>query len=236
MNLKIFMVGPVALPNSCHDECMHKLGRLIFFPMILGACAGPAAPRAPADPAHVEALLMQMIDQGMNRLGQPNGFWNDPAVRIGLPEDLARAEKSARRFGLERPLEEWHAALNHAAEAAMPAAKTLLRDMAAGCLATDAVPLARDGNDTVTRRVQVHCDALLLERLRPIVVEAAQRQHLVASYKRLVKRLSVLERGHEMPRLDLEAWLTRAVLNGMYTALADEERRARRKKSSHSPK
>jgi hypothetical protein len=197
----------------------------------LAACGGPARPVKVEDPAvRVQQILDESIDRGLNRLGQPGGYGKDPAVTIGLPEDLARAEKTLRRFGLERPLEELHGALNRAAELVMAPAKGVLRQAVPACFTPDPALLTAVP-DAITRRFRKQCDALLLERLRPVVTDVMRQQSVAAPYWRLSKRLAAVERTHELPRPDLEVWLTRGVLDGIYVALAGEERRVRRARS-----
>jgi Protein of unknown function (DUF4197) len=199
----------------------------VILPGLL-ACAGPAREARPADAsARVLALLDDIFDRGLSRLGQPNAFGRDSAVRIGLPDEWARAEKSLRRFGLERLLEDLQHALNHTAEAVMPPAKTVLRQTAAECFVPDPALLTA-GPDAITRRLRARCDSLLLEHLRPLVAEGIRHYPAAAPIRRFNKRLTALDRSLEIPRVDLEPWLARAMLNGIYSVLADEERRARR--------
>jgi hypothetical protein len=197
----------------------------------LMACGGPARRAEVIDPAlRVQQILDESIDRGLNRLGQPGGYGSDAVVSIGLPEDLARAEKTLRRLGLERSLDELHTVLNRAAESVMAPAKGVLRQAAPVCFTPDPALLTA-APDAITRRFRKQCDDQLLERLRPVVADVLRQQSVTAAYRRLGKRLATLERAHETPRLDLESWLTRGVLDGIYIALADEERRARRARS-----
>jgi len=211
-------------------------GAFLFF-LSLSACAGSPVGQAArdtvaADPeAQAQAVrqaLSQSVDMAVNRLGRADGYWGNPQLRIPLPEPLRRAEKTLRRYGLERYAEEFSESLNRAAEAAVPAAKPVLlaaiREMSLG----DAAGIVRGDNDAATHYFRMHADAALRERLQPIVAEATARADVTAAYKRLMKKAVFLEKAVEPGQLDLDAYVTRAALDGLYLLMAEEERRIRR--------
>jgi hypothetical protein len=84
----------------------------------------------------VHQALSQSVDRAVNQLGRTDGYWANPRVRIPLPEELRHLEKTLRRVGLERYADEFDESLNHAAEAAVPAAKPVLLGAFASCRCT----------------------------------------------------------------------------------------------------
>jgi hypothetical protein len=68
----------------------------------------------------------------------------------------------------------------------------------------------------------------LHERLKPIVTQATARANVTAAYKRLMKKVTVLDKTVDPGHLDLDAYVTRAALDGLYLLMAEEERRIRR--------
>lgn len=211
---------------------------LMFVP--LSACAAtPAGGNAANANLDVQAqavrqALSQSVDTAVNRLGRMDGYWANPSLRIPLPEELQRLEKILRRYGLERHAEEFAESLNRAAEAAVPAAKAVLLDAIRDMTLRDAADIVRGGDDAATRYFRTHHDAALSERLKPIVAEATARVNVSAAYKRLIKKAAFLERGAEPGRLDLDAHVTRAALDGLYQSMAEEERRIRRNPQARS--
>ena len=163
----------------------------------------------------------------VNRLGRADGYWANPQVRIPLPEELRRVEKTLRRYGLERYAEDFAESLNRAAEAAVPVAKPVLLDAIRDMSLNDAVGIVRGNDDAATHYFRVHTDAALRERLRPIVADATAHAHVTAAYKRLLKK-ATLEKAVEPGHLDLDAYVTRAALDGLYLLMAEEEQRIRR--------
>jgi len=207
----------------------------ILFCISLTACAG--APNgltrdvSAMDPdmqaQAIRQTLSQSVDMAVNRLGRADGYWANPQVRIPLPEELRRVEKTLRRYGLERYAEDFAESLNRAAEAAVPVAKPVLLDAIRDMSLNDAVGIVRGNDDAATHYFRVHTDAALRERLRPIVADATAHAHVTAAYKRLLKK-ATLEKAVEPGHLDLDAYVTRAALDGLYLLMAEEEQRIRR--------
>jgi hypothetical protein len=208
-----------------------------LFILSLSSCAGlpvGQAARNPvaADPGTqaqaVRQVLAQSVDMAVNRLGHADGYWANPQVRIPLPEELRRVEKALRRYGLERYAEDFAESLNRAAEAAVPVAKPVLLAAIRDMSLSDAVGIVRGDDDAATHYFRAHTDAALRERLRPIVADATAHAHVTAAYKRLMKKAAFLEKAVEPGRLDLDAYVTRAALDGLYLLMAEEEQRIRR--------
>jgi len=215
---------------------MKTVPAVILFCFSLTACAGapngqPRDVSAMGPDMQAQAIrqaLSQSMDMAVNRLGRADGYWANPQVRIPLPEELRRVEKTLRRYGLERYAEDFAESLNRAAEAAVPVAKPVLLDAIRDMSLNDAVGIVRGNDDAATQYFRVHTDAVLRERLRPIVADATAHAHVTAAYKRLMKKATFLEKAVEPGYLDLDAYVTRAALDGLYLLMAEEEQRIRR--------
>ena len=210
---------------------------VLLFLFSLSACAGmpggqaarvPVAADADAQAQAVRQALSQSVDMAVNRLGRADGYWANPQVRIPLPESLRRVEKTLRRHGLERYVDDFSESLNRAAEAAVPAAKPALLAAIRDMSLDDAVGIVRGDEDAATRYFRLHTDVTLHERLKPIVAQATARANVTAAYKRLMKKVTVLDKTVDPGHLDLDAYVTRAALDGLYLLMAEEERRIRR--------
>ncbi|MDH4134847.1 MAG: DUF4197 domain-containing protein, partial [Gammaproteobacteria bacterium] len=176
----------------------------------------------------VHEALNQAADVAINRLGRTDGFLGDPRVRIGLPEDLARIEKTLRRYGFERYVEEFVQSINHAAEAAMPAAKPIVLQAVRDMTLTEAAKIIRGSDDAATEYFRRHTESALTVQLRPTIAQATARSGVAAAYKRMLRKVSVFEKVQNGTRLDLDEYITHEALDGLYRVIADEEKRIRR--------
>lgn len=177
--------------------------------------------------AVARALLHDAADRSANRLGQPDGFWANPKVRIGVPEPLARLDRGLRRYGLERVADDFERTLNRAAEQAIPVAKPVLLAAVRDLTLTDAANIVR-GDGAATAYFRAHTEAELSRQFKPIVAAATAQAGVTAAYKRLLRKGAFIEKIADPAKLDLDAHVTQATLNGVFLLMAEEEQRIRR--------
>ena len=98
---------------------------------VLLAVSGPAPASSPLDAiskkdqvAALRTALTQGASAAVGKLGVVDGFLGNPKVRIPLPGKLAKAEKTLKMLGLGKQTDDLKTAMNRAAEAAVPEART----------------------------------------------------------------------------------------------------------------
>ena len=72
--------------------------------------------------AGLKEALTRGADAAVAQLGQKDGFFGNPALKIPLPPSLQKAEKAMRMLGMGRQADELVLSMNRAAEAAVPEA------------------------------------------------------------------------------------------------------------------
>lgn len=160
-------------------------------------------------------------------LGKQDGFLGNPAVRIPMPSNLAKAEKYMRKLGQGERADELIVAMNRAAEAAVPEAKALLLDAVKKMTVTDAKSILTGGDDATTQFFKRTTKDPLAKKFLPIVKQATDRVGLAQTYNNFAgtaTRLGVLKRGQD----SIEAYVTDKALDGLYLMIAEEERAIRR--------
>jgi hypothetical protein len=192
-----------------------------------GAARDPSPLDADAQAQVVQDLLGQATDNTVNRLGRPDGYGGDPRVQIRMPEALARLEKTLRRLGQERYAEEFVESMNRAAEAAAPSAKPILTAAVRKLQPEVAVSIVQGNHDAATRYFRTHTEAELMAEFKPIIARATAQAEVTAAYKRMLRKSAFLDKRVDPARLDLDAYVTQAALDGLFVILAEEERRIR---------
>jgi hypothetical protein len=206
---------------------------VLLFLLSLSACAGMPGGQAARVPVAADAdAQAQAVRQALSQSAtRPLTAW--AATILGKPAGAhplgpAGVEKTLRRYGLERYADDFSESLERAAEAAVRAAKPALLAAIRDMSLDDAVGIVRGDEDAATRYFRLHTDVTLHERLKPIVTQATARANVTAAYKRLMKKVTVLDKTVDPGHLDLDAYVTRAALDGLYLLMAEEERRIRR--------
>jgi hypothetical protein len=160
-------------------------------------------------------------------LGKQDGFLGNPAVRIPLPPNLVKAEKYMRKLGQGERADELIVAMNRAAEAAVPEAKTLLVDAVKKMNVTDAKSILSGGDDATTQFFKRTTKDPLAKKFLPIVKQATDRVGLAQTYNNFVgtaSKFGLLK--HDQGTI--EAYVTDKALDGLYLMIAEEERAIRR--------
>ena len=160
-------------------------------------------------------------------LGRADGFLGNPRVRIPLPGILSEAANLLRAAGQQRRVDELVTAMNRAAEAAVPEARTLLVNTAKSISVQDAIRIVRSGNDSVTKYFAGKTRVPLGEKFLPIVTKATERVALAAKFNAVAGRAGKLGllRGDDT---NIERYVTGKSLDGLYLMIGEEERNIRR--------
>lgn len=178
----------------------------------------------------VIAGLKQALELGTQRsvaiLSQTNGYLKNPEVRIPLPDELHNIAALLRKIGAHRHADEFVVSLNRAAEAAAPRARSVFINVIRSMTIEDAVGLLRGPDNAATQYFRRHSETELTAAFRPIVALATDQVGVTARYKQLLKaagRIDVID----LRNLDLDNYVTRKALDGLYFMIAQEEKRIR---------
>ena len=175
--------------------------------------------------------LKGALDRGARaavaQLGRENGFLGDARVRIPLPEGLRRAEKNMRRFGMAKYADELIVTLNRAAEAAVPEAQPLFVDALRQMSVQDAKGILTGGDTAGTAYFRRVTGGELGRRFLPIVRRATARVGLAQKYNQYAAhgvRVGLVDAEDA----NLDDYVTRMALDGLFFMVAEEEKKIRR--------
>jgi hypothetical protein len=189
---------------------------------------GWTAPVSDADAASgIRAALERGAGAAVDLLGRPDGFLGNPKVRIPLPGVMKDAAKVAKLTGQQKQVDELVTAMNRAAEAAVPEARTLLVSAVKSMSVDDARRIVSGGDDSVTKFFAAKTRKPLAEKFLPIVTRQTEKVDLAARYNALAGKAAGmgLLKGDEA---NVERYVTGKALDGLYLMIAEEEKKIRR--------
>lgn len=185
-----------------------------------------------ADVSNAEASqgLKTALEQGalaaVGLLGKPDGFLNNPQVRIPLPGFLADAAKFLKTLGQGKQVEELEVAMNRAAESAVPLAKDLLVNAAKSITVNDAKNILTGGATSVTSYFAQKTREPLAVRFLPVVTTATKKVGLAEKYNQVAGKASGMGLVNK-DDLTIEQYVTRKSLDGLYFMIGEEEKKIR---------
>jgi len=176
--------------------------------------------------AGLKAALEKGSQAAVGRLGRKNGFFADPAVKIPLPESLARVEKFMRRVGQGKRADELVLTMNRAAETAVAEAKPVLVGAVKKMTVRDAKGILTGGDTAATEYFRRATSAPLHAKFLPIVRRATARVGLAQKYNAYAKsgvRFGLVKED----QANLDDYVARKALDGLFFAVAQEEKKIR---------
>ncbi|MGA7749067.1 MAG: DUF4197 domain-containing protein [Gallionella sp.] len=174
--------------------------------------------------------LRQALSQGaktsVNSLSRENGFLGNAKVRIPLPDSLQKTDNVMRRFGMGKYSDELITAMNRAAEAAVPEAKTLLVGAIKKMTVSDAKGILTGGDDAATRYFRSNTETALAAKFKPIVGKAMRKVKLAEKYDQFAGK------GAKFGLIDerdanLDDYITRKSMDGLFLMMAEQEKAIR---------
>lgn len=175
----------------------------------------------------IRAALERGAVAAVSTLGRTDGFLGNPKVRIALPGFLDEAGKLLKVLGQQARVDELVTAMNRAAEAAVPEARSLLVGAVRSMSVGDAQQILRGGDDSATRFFADRTREPLAARFLPIVSRATQRVALAEKYNALAAKAAGLGLVGRKDA-NLERYVTGKALDGLYLMIGEEERNIRR--------
>ena len=198
-----------------------------------GACLALTGALAHADGA-LDALSPQQRTQGLKtaltqaaqvavkNLGQTDGFLANPDVRIPLPGKLQKAQKLLSALGASKQTDALVTAMNRAAEAAVPEAKTLLLDSVKQMSVQDAIGILTGGQDAATQYFRRTTSDRLTQRFLPIVSRETGKVQLAQRYNDVAGKAAQMGLLNEKDA-NLDRYVTGKALDGLFLMMAKEE-------------
>lgn len=202
-------------------------------PILLALSAAPAQAIGLADLTNQDAVaglksaLVEGAGKAVQQLGQEDGFLKNAKVKIPLPPKLKKVEKMMRTFGMGDQADELITAMNRAAEAAVPEAKTLLADSVKQMSIQDAKQILSGPNDAATQYFKRTTSAQLTERFLPIVKQATSKVQLAELYTNYAGKAASMGLL-KAEDADLDRYVTQKALDGLYLQVAEEEKAIRK--------
>jgi Protein of unknown function (DUF4197) len=175
----------------------------------------------------MRAALERGASSAVALLGKSGGFLDNPKVRIPLPGFLNDAAKILKFTGQQGRIDELVTAMNRAAEAAVPQAKSLLVNAVKAMSVEDGKQILTGGDNSVTNFFAGKTRAPLGVTFLPIVTKATEKVALADKYNKVAGKAAGLGLVGK-DDANIQQYVTGKALDGLYLMIGEEERKIRR--------
>ncbi len=162
----------------------------------------------------------------VEKVSKLNGYYQNPEIKIPLPQPVKKVEKLMRVAGYGAEMEAFELSMNRAAERAAPQAKGIFWDAIKKMSFSDAKKILQGRENEATLYFKERTFPHLSEMGKPVVHKAMSEVGVTRTYQDLD------EKARAVPLVggfsfDLDRYVTDKALEGLFLMIAQEEKRIR---------
>lgn len=167
-----------------------------------------------------EALTIGLKD-GIKSLSQKNGFLNNPATKILMPEELQKVEKTIRSLGMGSLADKGVKLLNSAAEDAVSEATPIFVNAVSSMTITDAKDILLGGDNSATNYLKLKTNNDLTTAFQPKIEASLGKVGADKVWNNLITRYNTLT-GSKIDT-NINSYVTQQAINGVFNMVAEKE-------------
>jgi len=199
---------------------------------------GSLANSTPLSESTVASGLKEALEVGTTRaartLSAAGGFSDNSLLRIGLPDGYLQVASLLRSAGFGGAVDELELTMNRAAEKAAGEATPVFTSAIKSMSVSDAFQILNGPSDAATRYFEDKTSGELRARFTPVVTTAMDQ---VGVYQALQDVTAMYERipfAGKPAATDFTGYVTDGALSGLFSTLAEEEKKIRDDPSARS--
>ena len=175
----------------------------------------------------IKESLIKGTNSGTETVSKTDGYFKSPEIKIPFPEDAKKVEQKLRTIGAGKKVDEVILSINRAAEMAAIEAKPIFITAIKQLTVRDAINIVRGEDDAATKYLDRTTNAILYEKFKPIIVSALEKTNATKHWKTVIttyNKIPLIKKANP----DLEDYVTKKAIYGLFIMIAREEKRIRK--------
>lgn len=174
----------------------------------------------------LKEALNKGIDKEVTKLMSPDGFYKDKAVKILLPAELQKVDKTLRDIGLGNLADKGLLLLNRAASDAVKEAKPIFVSAITQMTFTDAKNILLGDRTAATEYLKQKTSTQLYQKFSPQVAKSLHKVNADKIWNDIISRYNQVPFVQKV-NPDLTDYVTQKAMNGVFVKISDEEQKIR---------
>lgn len=176
-----------------------------------------------------EALTVG-IGNAVDIVSQLNGYYKNPEIKIPFPEEAIKVKEYCDKIGLKNQVLQFEEKLNRAAEEASKEAKAVFIESIKQMTISDAITILKGSDNEATLYLRKTTYDKLYNKFYPRVKETNDRIMLAKYWTPLAEKYNsaMTLTGGEKVNTDLNDYVTRKTLDGLFVMVGKEEQKIRK--------
>lgn len=163
--------------------------------------------------------------KGAAALSATDGFFKNAALKILLPPEAAKIERTLRSVGMGKQVDEAILSINRAAEDACKTAAPIFTNAIRQMTVNDAIGILKGADTAATAYLKRTTSAPLTSAFKPVIDSSLQKTDATKHWTSLVNAYNKFSLQKINP--SLSDYVTEKALNGIYSQIALEEKNIR---------
>lgn len=185
------------------------------------------------DAAGIKEALAKGTESAVNSLSKTNGFFGNQAVKILMPSSIQKVADVASMAGYQKQVDAFVLSMNRAAEAAVPLASKYFADAIRDMSVDDARDILTGGNTAATEFFRRKSGDKLYAAFKPVVSSKVNEVGATRAFKDMMGQYQNVPLVGKQS-LDLDDYVTRKSLDGVFIMVGEEEKRIRANPAARS--
>lgn len=162
-----------------------------------------------------------------DRLSAVDGFFKDAAVKVLMPPEAQKVEKTLRGIGAGKLVDDAILSFNRAAEDASKSAAPIFVDAVKNMSVSDALGILRGPDTAATSYLKKTTTTKLTIAFRPTIEASLKKVDATRYWSLVIDKYNSLPTTFKKVNSDLPAYVTERALSGIFHYVADEEKQIR---------
>jgi hypothetical protein len=181
----------------------------------------------------LKQALQSGITNQVSSLTKKDGFFKNELVKIFLPEELKKVDRTLLRIGLSSLADEGLKVLNRAAEDAVGEATPIFVNAIKGLTFTEAKNILLGNKEAATSYLKTKTNQALYAKFNPIINNSFKKVGADRIWSNLITKYNALPLTNNV-NPDLTDYVTNQALKGVFKMVSKEELKIRSNINSRS--
>ena len=174
----------------------------------------------------LKEALSRGAQKGADALSKEDGFFKNELLKIILPPEAVKVEKTLRSIGLGSQVDEAILSMNRGAEEACKEAAALFIESVKSMTVLDAVSILKGSDSAATQYLRQTTSTSLNIKFRPVIENSLKKFDATKHWASLINAYNKISLKKINP--DLTGYVTEKAINGIFYQIAEEEKSIRR--------
>ena len=176
--------------------------------------------------------LKEALNNGINNsvdiVSKTDGYLQNQEIKIPFPPDAKKIEDRLRSLGLNKLVDDAILFINRAAENAATEAKPLIIQAIKNMTIKDAINIVKGKEDEATNYLKINTFDSLYKKFLPPIEISLEKVNATKHWSNVVNRYNKIPLIQKVDP-DLDDYVTRKALDGLFIMIAKEEKKIREK-------